>query len=340
MIRLSEQRLNELLSIFRKKTIAVVGDIMLDRYLWGSVKRISPEAPVPVVDVESESVRLGGAANVAHNIQSLGGSAVLVGIVGNDSSGLLLRQTIKEQGFETDGIFLDADRPTTVKTRIIAHHQNVVRIDREARNDISDVLRQHLVDFLRTNINRIDAIILEDYNKGVITASLIKQLIDLANGHKKIVTADPKLENFFEYKNVTVFKPNKREVEKALNTKLENRERIDEAGKELLERLDARSVLITQGEQGMTLFEEGGESTYVPARARKVADVSGAGDTVISTLTIALVGGASAKEACTIANFAGGAVCGEVGVVPIDRDALKEAVLQETNHLPSHSEEE
>lgn len=338
LIRFTEQRLNELLRSFERKTIAVVGDVMLDRYFWGSVNRISPEAPVPVVDVESESARLGGAANVAHNIHSLGGKAMLVGVIGNDSSGELLLKTMKENGFATEGIICDPQRPTTVKTRIIAHHQHVVRIDRELRSDIPDSVTQQVVKFVQDNIANIDAIILEDYNKGVITSTLIKNLIGLANKHKKIITADPKFNNFFEYKNVTVFKPNKLEVEKILNRKVETNDSVITAANELLRRLQAESVLITRGEHGMTLLERNGDVTHVPARARKVADVSGAGDTVISTLTIALAGGANAKEACTLANFAGGVVCGEVGVVPIVREALRQAVLKETNHLPMAGE--
>lgn len=339
MTRFTERRLNELLESFRSKTIAVVGDVMLDRYFWGSVKRISPEAPVPIVDVESESARLGGAANVAHNIHSLGGKALLVGVIGTDSSGDLLLTIMKENGFATEGIVRDEHRPTTVKTRIIAHHQHVVRIDREMRTDISEEVLKQIMEFMQTQVSRIDAIILEDYNKGVVRNTLIHQLIGLSNKHKKIITADPKFNNFFEYKNITIFKPNKIEVEKALNRKLDTQDHVAAAGHELLKKLDANVVLITQGEKGMTLVERNGDLTNVPARARKVSDVSGAGDTVISTFTMALAGGASAKEACILANFAGGVVCGEVGVVPIEREALKQAVLKDTNHLPSQAGE-
>jgi len=337
LVIFTENRLNDLFRDFERKSIAVVGDVMLDRYFWGSVKRISPEAPVPVVEVESESARLGGAANVAHNIHSLGGKVLLVGVVGSDSSGGLLLELMNEQGFSTDGIFKDATRPTTVKTRIIAHHQHVVRIDRELRDDISYTLQQQILSYLQSKIDRIDGIILEDYNKGVTAKNLIKEIIDLANVHHKTISADPKFNNFFEYQNVTLFKPNGREVEKALNRTLESREDVDKAGKELLKRLNARYVLITQGERGMTLCEREGTYMHVPAKARKVADVSGAGDAVISTLSLALAAGANVREASTLANYAGGIVCGEVGVVPIERNALKEAVLRETDHLASAS---
>ena len=336
MTYITERRLEELLRNFRSKTVAVVGDLMLDRYFWGSVSRISPEAPVPIVDVESESARLGGAANVANNIQSLGGKALLVGVVGNDASGDLLLQLMKEQKFPTEGIVRDPSRSTTVKTRIIAHSQHVVRIDRESKSAISGALAERVIGVLKKNITHLDAVILQDYNKGVITASLISDAIALAKNEKKIVAVDPKLDNFFAYGGVTIFKPNKREVEKALNRSLESDADVHSAGQELLKRLEAESVLITQGEKGMTLFERKDNPMHVPARARKVADVSGAGDTVISTLTLALAGGANMREACLLANFAGGVVCEEVGVVPVELSALREAVLESTNHTPSH----
>ena len=337
MTNITERRLEELLRSFQSKTVAVIGDVMLDRYLWGNVSRISPEAPVPIVEVESESARLGGAANVAHNIQSLGGKALLVGVVGRDSGGESLLRLMEEEGFSTDGIVRDSSRPTTVKTRIIAHSQHVVRIDRESRTEISTSVAGSIVEVIGKSIKKLDAVILEDYNKGVITADLIDRALSLANKGKKIVAVDPKVDNFFAYGGVTVFKPNKREVEKALNRKLENDSDVRTAGQELLKRLKAENVLITQGEKGMTLFERTGKPMHVAARARNVADVSGAGDTVISTLTLALAGGASTREACMLANFAGGIVCGEVGVVPINRKALREAVLESTDHASPHA---
>ncbi len=330
MVTFTETRLKELFENFKRKRIAVVGDLMLDRYFWGSVARISPEAPVPVVEIESESARLGGAANVAHNIKSLGGEPMLIGVVGNDNSGNLLRDILIENRFTTAGLIVDETRPTTVKTRVIAHSQHVVRIDRETKADISYTLQHKILDVLRQNIHSLDAIILEDYDKGVIVKSLIKQLVDLANEYRKIVTADPKFNNFFDYRGVTVFKPNRKEVEEVMGIKLVDDATVEEAGKALMERLQVKNVLLTRGERGMTLFEQDGSVTHVATIARKVADVSGAGDTVISTLTVALAGGANVREAATLANYAGGIVCEEVGIVPIAREALLSAVMTDS----------
>jgi rfaE bifunctional protein kinase chain/domain len=305
---------------------------MLDRYYWGAVTRISPEAPVPVVEIESESVRLGGAANVANNIAALGGVPILVGVVGADDNGMLLRNTLQESGFPADGIVTDPSRPTTIKTRVIAHHQHVVRIDHEVRHDISPSVQDQIVTFLKQALGSIDAIIIEDYNKGVMTKELIPELVRLALGGEKIITIDPKFNNFFEYKNVTVFKPNRQETETALGCRLRDTTSVEQAGTSMIERLQAESVLLTRGEEGMSLFEAGGEITHVPTRARKVADVSGAGDTVIATLTIALAAGATTKEASSLANDAGGIVCGEVGIVPVDREGLFRVAAEHSNH--------
>jgi rfaE bifunctional protein kinase chain/domain len=326
---IAEKRLTELLSKMNGKRIAVVGDLMLDRYFWGSVSRISPEAPVPVIDLETEQDRLGGAANVAQNIKSLGGEPLLVGVVGADNSGNQLFNLIKESGFSPDGIVIDGSRPSTVKTRVIAHNQHVVRIDRESRNDVSHIIQDKILSVLRRNIDSLDGIILEDYNKGVIVKTLIKQIITLGNECGKTITVDPKFKNFFDYGNVTLFKPNRKEAEEAMGVKLDSPEDIASTGRALLDRLCAKGVLLTLGAQGMSLFESDGSVSNLPTMARTVADVSGAGDTVISTLTMALAAGATLKEAATLANFAGGIVCGYVGIVPIDKKELTEHVLRE-----------
>jgi len=327
---LSEERVISLFENFNNKTIAVIGDLMLDRYFWGSVSRISPEAPVPVVDVESEQGRLGGAANVAKNIKSLGGTPFLIGIVGNDNSGKQLIDIVRESGFPHDGILSDHSRPTTVKTRLIANDQHIARIDRESRADISFTIQNQIIDTLLQNITKIDGIIIEDYNKGVIVKSLIKQVIELAREHGKIITIDPKYHNFFEYKNVTVFKPNKKEVEEALGLSLKTDEDVLGAGKQLLEKLQAENVLLTRGPQGMTLFQSTGEVTHIPTKARSVSDVSGAGDTVIATLTLSLTAGATVSEAASLANHAGGIVVGYVGIAPIQKDELFNAVITDS----------
>jgi len=308
--------------------------LMLDRYYWGSITRISPEAPVPVVEVESESTRLGGAANVANNIASLGGIPVLVGVVGNDTSGQELRKIIGDNGFPADGIVIDASRPTTVKTRVIAHSQHVVRVDQEVKHEVNGEAQAKILDTLRKTVGSYDGIILEDYNKGVIVKKIIPEIVKLARSNGKIITVDPKFNNFFEYTNVTVFKPNRKETEEALGARLTDQKAVEQAGRQLVDRLQAENVLLTLGEQGMSLFEREGGVMHVPTRARKVADVSGAGDTVISTLTMALAAGANVQEAASLANFAGGVVCSEVGIVPIEREALYHAVVDHDDHSP------
>lgn len=327
----NHSRLETLFEKLGGKRIAVVGDLMLDRYFWGSVARISPEAPVPVVEVDSESNRLGGAANVANNISSLGGTPLLMGVVGQDDSGRALKTIVADNGFPGDGILIDPSRPTTVKTRVIAHHQHVVRVDRETKDDIPADMRAKILDVLRRSASSLDAIIIQDYNKGVVTKELIHELVEFARQQNVIITVDPKFNNFFEYKNVTVFKPNRKETEEALGVRLGDQASIDRAGRALVERLKAEHVLLTLGERGMSLFDSDGAVTHVPTSARQVADVSGAGDTVISTLTMALAAGASIKEAAMLANVAGGVVCGEVGIVPITVDALRHASLETSN---------
>ena len=335
MVEITEVRLSELFQKVDGKRVAVIGDVMLDRYLWGSVVHISPEAPVPVVDVESESARLGGAANVANNIKSLGGEPFLIGVVGTDDHGRTFLRLMEDAGFSTSGIFINRNRPTTVKTRVIVHDQHVVRVDHETRKEIGASLQKQVLTLLRKEIDSVDAIILEDYNKGAIARDSIEQLITLARANNKIITVDPKFDNFFEFRQVTSFKSNRKEVEEVLGVGLTDDASVEKVGRTLLERLQSKSVLLTRGEKGMSLFEEDGRVTHVPTRARNIADVSGAGDTVISTLTIALLGGATFKEAATLANYAGGVVCGEVGVVPIERGALWKTVLGRTDHESS-----
>jgi rfaE bifunctional protein kinase chain/domain len=325
---MTEKRLGELLGNFKGKRIAVVGDLMLDRYYWGSVHRVSPEAPVPVVEVDAESVRFGGAANVANNIQSLGGRPFLVGLVGDDHPGSMFRKMLTDQGLDTGGIVTDAARPTTIKTRVIAAGQHVVRIDNESKQDCPEPLWPKLIDAIRSNMHDIDGVIIEDYNKGVITRDIIHAVIAAAAEQGKPVTVDPKFNNFFEYRDVTVFKPNRREVEEALGGRLRSVPDIERAGKSLLESLHAQNVLLTRGEEGMSLFQADGTITHLPTEAEVVLDVSGAGDTVISTLTMALVAGGGITESCMLANCAGGVVVGAVGIVPILPDQLLEAALR------------
>lgn len=326
MTRFSSERFDTIFSAVKGKRIAVIGDVMLDRYVWGNVLRISPEAPVPVVEVESESTRLGGAANVANNIASLGAEALLIGVVGNDANGTEFRNILTSQKTSADGIITDPSRPTTIKTRVIAHHQHVVRIDSEEKRDVDSAIQKMILAVLEKNIDAIDGIIIEDYNKGVVIKDLIHAVVNLAKKHSTVITIDPKFNNFFEYRHVSVFKPNKKETEEALGKKLKSDEDVIAAGKALLDRLNADNILLTRSEKGMSLFERNGAITHMPTHARRIADVSGAGDTVIATLTVMLAAGATVVEASTLANIAGGIVCGEVGIVPIDPAALRSAI--------------
>jgi len=329
MIKISEKRLLQLKKNFKGKRIAIIGDMMLDIYFWGDVKRISPEAPVPVLEVENEFYRFGGAANCALNISSLGGVAEPVGVIGYDNYGTIFNSLLAEQKITHQGIIEDDARPTTAKTRVIADSQHIVRIDKESKEIISSKIQNKIIEHLQNVIKKLDGIILQDYNKGVLSAKLINQIIELANKNKTLVTVDPKFHNFYEYKNVTVFKPNRKEAEDILGMKIKTDADVTFAGNTLLKKLNAKYILLTLGEGGIAVFENGKPEKRMSTKARKVADVSGAGDTVISTLTMALSAGANIYEASYLANYAGGLVCEEVGIVPIDKEKLFNTVIQE-----------
>ncbi len=327
---LSQTLLESLEKAFSNARIAVIGDLMLDRYMFGSVSRISPEAPVPILDIHDEEYRLGGAANVANNILTLGATPILMGVVGDDAKGARTKKILSELGFSISGIVIDPERPTTVKTRVVAGSQQMLRIDHEKKHAISDTTEDNLLKALTLEIGSLDGIILEDYNKGVMTKRVIHAVIALANKHGVPVFVDPKHTHFFEYKNVCVFKPNKKEIEDALGTRLSTSEQLQKAGFKLLDLLQAENVLLTLSEKGMLLFEQGNATPFsIPTRARKVADVSGAGDTVIATLAVAKACGASVREAAMIANRAAGLVVEELGIIPIDKRALFEALYED-----------
>ena len=322
-------KFDELKEKFYGKKVAVIGDMMLDCYFWGSVSRISPEAPVPIVEIDNEFFRFGGAANVALNILKLGGIPVPIGVIGNDNDGEIFKNLLNDSGIQADGIFIDKSRPTTAKSRVIADGQHVVRIDKESKEYISSETSQKLFTFLNRSIDDLDALILQDYNKGVLSYDLIKESIETANNKGKIITVDPKFNNFFSYKNVTVFKPNKKESEDALGVKFKTEEDIIKAGEKLISKINSQYLLLTLGEKGIALFDKENNYWRIPTKARKVADVSGAGDTVISTLTVALSAGADIKTASYLANYAGGLVCEEVGILPIEIDYLFNTVKKE-----------
>ncbi len=329
MVNLSVKRLSTLKNHFKNLKIAIVGDMMLDCYFWGDVKRISPEAPVPVVEVGNEFYRFGGAANVALNILKLGGIPFPVGVIGYDNYGTIFKSLVTEANISEEGIIIDEERPTTAKTRVIADSQHVVRIDKESKDYLGRKVQMKVVDYLEKNIENFDGIILQDYNKGVLTSSLIEKIIQLANKNKVLITVDPKFNNFFHYKNVTVFKPNRKEAEDVLGMRIRSDEDITLAGKKILEKINVKYLLLTLGEDGIAVFEKGKDTKKMGTKARKVADVSGAGDTVISTLTMALAAGADILEASYLANYAGGIVCEEVGIIPIELGKLFDTVSKE-----------
>ncbi|NOX65995.1 MAG: D-glycero-beta-D-manno-heptose-7-phosphate kinase [Chlorobi bacterium] len=322
MTEIQKNKLLDLKKKFKEKNIAIIGDMMLDGYLWGDVKRISPEAPVPIVEIDSEFFRFGGAANVALNISKLGGNAIPIGIIGDDNDGKIFSDLIKEENITSEFIIKDNSRPTTNKTRVISANQHIVRIDKESKLPISLEIENQIFVSLNKMINQIDAIILQDYNKGVLTPTLIAKIIELANRHNKIITVDPKFDNFFEYKNATLFKPNRKETENAFGIRINSDESIKNAASKLMQRLNVKYCLLTLGEDGMAILEKGKQYLQIPTIARKVVDVSGAGDTVIATITMALATGSSINEAAYLANYAGGMVCEIAGIVPIDLDDL------------------
>jgi D-glycero-beta-D-manno-heptose-7-phosphate kinase len=324
---IDEKRFNEIVNRAKNKNVMVIGDLMIDEYLIGNVTRISPEAPVPVIEVNGESLKFGGVANVALNILSLGCKPILVGMIGDDRMGEEFLKLMSEFGMETKGILKSSKRPTTVKTRIIGESQHIARVDRENKEYLNEEEQNQLIEIIKKLIGDTDSVIFEDYNKGVLTDSVIQQTISLANENNTLISVDPKFINFMKYKNVSLFKPNIKETEEALAVKIQTDRDLVNAAKLLLENLNCENVLITQGSKGMSLFSSDGLITNVPTRARNVADVSGAGDTVISTLTAAMIGGASNKEAVTLANYAAGIVCEEVGIIPIELEKLRKACI-------------
>lgn len=331
------KNLKNIINKFNRAKILVVGDLILDEYIFGAVERISPEAPVPVLWANKRNFVPGGTANVANNINALSGNVTLLGVTGDDANAKILLNELKKKKIDTRGIFVEKGRHTTVKTRILAGHQQVVRVDWEHTHDLTKELNLKILKFIEKNINSFDAIIIEDYGKGVINVALLERLIALARLNKKIITVDPKEENFQYYRAVTAITPNRKELENAvrnlkvrdtanrfkINTdRLFTEKDIDKAAREILEYLNLDSMLVTLGEHGMKLLEKSGRLTHIPTRAQEVFDVSGAGDTVISAFTLALCAGGTKLEAAHIANIAAGIVVGKLGTAVIDSKEL------------------
>ncbi len=322
------EKLRKAIAGFSNVKVLVAGDLILDEFVWGEVSRISPEAPVPVVWVKSESFMPGGAANVANNIASLGAKVYIAGVAGTDERAAILKESLKEKGINIDGIIADDSRPTTLKTRVVAHHQQVVRIDREKIDSISAGVSDKIIFYIKGIIDEIDAIIIEDYGKGVISARLLKEILTIAKKKKKIITVDPKEEHFSYYKGVTAITPNHHEAAQAVGMKAKDSQSILKIGKALLKKLNCEGVLVTLGENGMQLFQKNGAITHIPTVAQEVFDVSGAGDTVISAFTLALALGLDMKDAAYVSNIAAGIVVGKVGIAVITQKELLARIVK------------
>ncbi len=317
MNKLSRTRAGKILSQFRNQEVLVVGDIMLDRYIWGTVNRISPEAPVPIVKVNRETVLLGGSGNVASNIVSLKGRVSSFGVIGSDGAGNDVLARLRVLQVNTEGIIEDAKRNTTVKTRLIAHNQQVARIDREVDQLISKAIEKKIVHQIKKRIGKASCLIISDYDKGVITRTLLQEILPMALKKDLPIAIDPKLTHFKYYRPSTIITPNLSEASKATAIEFKKQEDVLKAGKRILEQYQCNGVLITMGERGMLLFQKGKKPQTIPAVAREVYDVTGAGDTVISTLALALASGATLEEASILANHAGGIVVGKLGTATL-----------------------
>ena len=309
---------------FSKLHILVIGDAMVDAYFMGSVDRISPEAPVPIIAVSHKDHRPGGSANVALNVKSLGAKASLCSIVGKDTEGMELVNLLSKEGIDVKGMITDTSRPTTVKTRVIAANHHLIRIDHEVTLAISTEIEDKIINFLKGLIDEVDAVILEDYNKGMLTERVITAIIDIANVHLKPTIVDPKNENFFAFKNCTLFKPNRKEIKEGLKTDkdLSLTNNVSQAADELIKQLGCVNVMVTLSEDGV-FVKSNFESKHIKAHPRKIIDVSGAGDTVVSVAALCLASGMNISSMAEVSNIAGGLVCEKVGVVPIDLKELR-----------------
>jgi len=325
MPELSRNDFNEyrrLVDAFKGKRILVVGDLMVDEYVWGEVSRVSQEAPVPIVLIKERSFRLGGACNVANNIAALGAEAVPVGLVGDDYRASLLRRMLLDRGITVEGLIQDPKRATTTKTRVVARGQQIVRYDEESTEEVQGELKAKILRFAEKKVADVDAVIIEDYGKGVISPELTGEILKIARDNGKIITVDPKDEHFLLYQNVTVMTPNTREVAMFWGKPIRTFDELATAGRKLLHDTQSEAILVTRGEHGMLLLSKGSGLVSIDTVAREVFDVTGAGDTVIAVLTVALCGGASMERAARLANYAAGIVVTEIGAATVSPEDL------------------
>lgn len=328
-MKVSIKKLKKTITNFKGKRILVIGDLILDHYIFGAAERISPEAPVPVIWANKENFVGGGAVNVALNLVDLGVKVSLCGVIGDDHFGKALLSLIREKNIDTSLIFTDNSRPTTLKTRIISQHQQVVRLDWESKEFLQLGVNSQILKRLKKDIKIFDGVIIEDYGKGVINPYLVEELVNLSKKNNKIITVDPKEEHFDYYENVTALTPNLKEAETAANMRVRSKDEINLLGEVIIERLKPKALLVTMGDAGMKLFLEGGKIYHIPTYSLEVYDVTGAGDTVIAVFTASLLGGASFIEAAVISNFAASIVVSKVGAATITRRELA-AKMKET----------
>lgn len=314
--------IQEILDRFDNQRIMVIGDVMLDHYVWGRVERISPEAPVPVIEVISEEYRLGGAANVALNVRSLGAEVVLIGVVGNDSAAQKINELLLKAKIAPEHLVKATQRPTTLKTRIGAVNQQIVRIDYEDKSEIDSELEAVVEKAISSNLANCSALIIEDYNKGLLNAEVIGFALASAKRRGIPVAVDPKQRHFFDFQGVDIFKPNYKEMQSNLGQSFDTEEDFFAAATKLRERMQVANLIVTRGARGMSIFEGDAVPVELPTYARDVFDVSGAGDTVISALTLAYVSGADIRLAAEIANHAAGVVCGIKGTASVSREQV------------------
>ena len=332
---MTKARLLELAARFPKTRVLVLGDLILDEFIWGAVDRISPEAPVPVVRMERESHMPGGAANVASNIRALGGEPILIGVVGRDQAGSRLREALESRKISTQRLLTDPTRPTTTKTRVVAHHQQVVRIDREKAAPFSAPIRKRLVAAAQEALRESAAVIIEDYGKGLIAPEILKPILLSARRQRKVITVDPKEEHFRFYRGVSALTPNKKEASLAAGVSITDKKSLHEAGRQILKTLKPEVLLVTLGEEGMCLFSgNGAKPLHISTVAQEVFDVSGAGDTVVAAFTLAKAAGGSYPEAAAIANAAAGVVVGKVGTATCSVDELMRQMLEPRTSSP------
>ncbi|RME50156.1 MAG: D-glycero-beta-D-manno-heptose-7-phosphate kinase [Deltaproteobacteria bacterium] len=312
---ISMKRARTLVEGFSRSSVLVVGDVIVDQYIWGRVHRISPEAPVPVVEILRENFSLGGAANVAKNIRALGGRVAICGVAGRDGMGRYLIDEFEHLGVIHDGLQAEEERPTSLKTRIIAQNQQIVRLDRETREPVERSVAERILAVVRRELPSTDVIVLSDYRKGLITPFLVEGILDCTGSRPVLV--DPKVENAPIYRGVTLITPNKLEAERIAGIEIGSSADLTRAGTRILDRLACGAVLVTRGEEGMSLFEKNDHATHIPTMAREVYDVTGAGDTVIATLAVAVAAGATLLEGAILSNLAGGVVVGKVGTATV-----------------------